>query len=252
MSPRLRPVKRRPAKRRPREKRGRQRLRNLRPYLVGMVLVLLACGALYVYQDHNDSRRTAASAKIRAETYQVGLGHSGIVTKQLVRRGDYVTRGQILGHYKSSTLIGEIRTGELVSRDLPYRLNKDNELVLTAPRDGRIESVNYTAGSFVPANHDIYEVIDEQSAFVDADFSLSESQVKLINRHSPVRITLPDGTKTSCRINDLSVKPKGGRYAVETECGLEGRFDFNTFTIGSPVSAQVILEEDTAWTRLTD
>ena len=229
---------------------------NRRPFIaliLGAVGVLILVAALVVYQDHKDSHIDATEASISATTYDVGVEYSGVLATQNVQKGQIVTKGQILGTIKSGTLMERLREAKLQPQDLPYPINENSEIQLKAANAGIVKSVNFAAGSFVPANQAIYNIIDTNQYYVTSKFTLGTQQLKDLTPQKNVDLKLQSGLSLPTRIRDVQIKPAdGGKQTVTIESVPVSQLNQDSFKLGEPVSTTLVLREQDYWTHISN
>lgn len=230
---------------------------NRRPLLtlfLGILAVLLLVASLVVYQNHKDSHVDDTEANISATTYDVGVEYSGVLTKQNVQKGQYVTKGQILGTLKSGTLMEHIRQAQLQPQDLPYPVNGGNsEMELRAANNGIVKAVNYDSGSFVSANQAIYTIIDVSKYYVTSKFTLGTQQLKDLTTDKNVQLQLQSGLSLPTRIRDITIaQADGGKQVVTIESAPVSELNQDSFKLGEPVNTTLILHDQDYWTYITN
>lgn len=229
---------------------------NRRPFIkltLGFMCVALLVAGLIIYQDRKDSRVDASEATISATTYDVGVEYSGVLATQNVQKGQMVTKGQVLGTIKSGTLMERLREAKLQPQDLPYPINENSEIQLKAANAGIVKSVNFAAGSFVPANQAIYNIIDTSQYYVTSKFTLGTHQLKDLAMQKPVELQLQSGLNLPTRIRDIAIKPAdGGKQVITIESVPVSQLNQDSFKLGEPVGTTLILRDKDYWTHISN
>lgn len=220
-------------------------------FLTGVIIVLLICGGLFVYLDYSMSRAESRSAQLNADTFAVGVGYSGIIEKQYISEGDQVKKGDPLFELRSPTLADAIKNDEVSKSQLLYKLTDNGNILLTAAADGKVQTIEYRAGAFVPANDQIAIVAIDRSLYVNATYKLSPPDYAQVSRTSKVDVTLPDGKKLSGTVYDISLTKKDDEVETTIRARLPQE-DINnmTFGIGTPVDATLHLTSDTWYSKI--
>jgi hypothetical protein len=221
--------------------------------LLGLLLIGAAVTGLVAYRDYRDTNVPASSAILEGTTYYVGIDYTGVLVEQHAEKGQFVREGELLGLVKSGSLIERMREAGLEASDLPYQLDDDNNVELRASNEGVITEINYTGGSFVPANQHIYEIVTSGQYFVTADFEgLSRAQVDKLDTFRTGIITFRDGTSVPGSIQDLVIEQEGSVYHAELEFVPANQPNPQTVTVGEPLEVVLVLQEENAFSRLRD
>jgi hypothetical protein len=219
--------------------------------ICGLLGVALVVSSVMVYRGHLDARVPASKAILQSTDYGIGVDYAGVLVRQNIQKGEMVKRGQLLGLLKSGTLIERIREAKLTAADLPYKLDKDNNIELRATNDGIVQSVDYTSGAFVPGNHNIYEITSASQYFVTATFArMSRVQVNDLSADKGVQLTFGDGKVMPARIRSIHITPNESTYNVELELIPASQPSVNNVKVGEPLDATLILEEEDTYTRI--
>jgi hypothetical protein len=222
--------------------------------LIGLIIMALIISGLLIYRDHHDNWVTASDATLNGTTYAIGIDYSGVMTDQEVQKGQFVQAGQLLGLIKSGTLIDRLHVANLSPNDLPYTLNKRQEVELHAANAGVVQDVNYIAGSFVPANQQIYVITDASQYYATAKFNrLTRQQVRTLTADKIVQLAYNDGTLIPSRIRSINIKQTDyDSYNVELESVPVTQPDPAKVKVGEPLNAVLILQEQDTYTRVAD
>ncbi|RYZ78124.1 MAG: hypothetical protein EOP04_30280, partial [Proteobacteria bacterium] len=164
-------------------------------FISGILFVLALGAALFVYLDFSMSRIQSVDAQLRSDTYTVGIDYSGIVEKQYVDEGAYIKTGDPLFEVRSSTLSDAIRNNEVAKSSLLYTVAENGNVLIAAAANGRVQTIAFRQGAFVPANSEIAVVNVENGLYVSSTYKLSSPDYARINNKSNVSVTMPDNTK---------------------------------------------------------
>ncbi len=218
---------------------------------IGILLVALLAGALVMFVEAKQAAIKSEQAEINAAIIGVGTDYTGLVTKQLVQEGEEVAAGQTLFHIKSSTLTEQIRESALKPDELIYPLNDKGEIMLKAPKAGRVSTILYGQGAFVPANKEVAQIIDQSSVRITATYQLARRDFAKVSKKTRVRIHLPNDAYVNTTVEVITVISQ--KDTVETE--IQAKLDsFETsqlqITSGTPVDTVLYIKETTLWGRL--
>jgi hypothetical protein len=206
-------------------------------YLFGISFIVLAVVGLFVYLNYSMSNVTSRSATLESDAYTVSVEYGGMIEHQYVAVGDTVKKGQELFELRSASLADAIRLKQVDQSSLLYSLNPQGNIVLTASKAGVVRQVNFLEGSFVSANSPIAQIDVADSGYVTSRYLLRAPDYARINRDNPIIVTLPDNSRLSAKVFDISLQRDG--EAVYTV--VKARFDKGakippTFTSGTPVT----------------
>lgn len=200
---------------------------------------------------HSMSRVSSIDAQLESDNYSVGVDYSGIITDQLVQEGSYVEVGDPLFELRSSTLAEAIRDDEVAQAALLYSAKSDGTILISAAAPGRVQSIAFKEGAFVPANSRIAVINNNGGLYVSAAYALSSPDYARLSTKSRVFVTLPDGQRVDATVYDMSFE----RIDKEVRTTVRARFDnknINTevFSVGTPVNAVLELNKDTLFERI--
>jgi multidrug resistance efflux pump len=218
----------------------------------GIILVLLITSGLVMWFDERRSVATSTEAELTAESYTVGIDHSGTVTTRFVEPGDYVEAGQTLFQIKSTSLREQIVTLGLEESDLLYPLTDDGEILLQATRPGIVSNIEYNQGSFVPANEQIATIIDTSSLQVLATFSLARRDFNILGTDTQLDVRLPNGAWSSGTVRNIKVvEQEGQKVVVQLTAAMTIEDENNIQTANNvPVETRIKLNGKTLYSRL--
>jgi hypothetical protein len=226
--------------------------RSLLKTFFGIFLVLIISAALIIWYDERRSTATSTEAELSAESYTVGIDHSGTITKQFVEPGDLVETGQSLFQIKSTSLREQIVTLGLEESDLLYPLTEEGEILLQATRPGIVSSIEFTQGSFVPANERIATVIDTSSFEVLATYKLARRDFNKLDTNTRLDVRLPNGAWSSGIVRNIEVIEQENQNVVVQLTAVMAIEDENKIQTANdvPVETKVKLNDSTIFSRL--
>lgn len=219
-------------------------------FMFGILSVFLIAGGLFLYLNHSISRVTSRSAVLQAELSSVGTDFGGAITKQYVREGDAVKKGDKLFEIKSDSYLNEIQEGRTPT--LPTaKLEGQNTIVLIASVEGIIREVKYTEGAYVADGSQIASIQKNDSTFLLARYRLSPSDYERLARGNVITVTMPDNQKISAEVYDITLQNNDGIVETVTKAKFINppQRDY-TFAVDTPVNTSLQLNGETLYQRL--
>jgi hypothetical protein len=168
------------------------------------VVVICAASVGLVYANNRALHLTSNDAELVADTYSVGTAFAGSVQDMLVERGSQVVAGQELFRLQSATLDQALQTQRFSSEGVGYRVEGNDVIVFTAVKDGTVQELNASIGSFVPGNTVIALVGISDSLHLEATFSMSARDYARLPVGGSVSVDMPDGTTETTTIYELA------------------------------------------------
>lgn len=220
-------------------------------FVGGIFAVIIIVLGLFIYLDYSMSRIDSVDAQLQSDTYTVGIDYSGIIEKQYVDEGAYIDTGDPLFEIRSSTLSDAIRNNEVAKSSLLYSVTDDGLVLISAAAPGRIQTVSYHEGAFVPANSQIAEINIQNKLYVEATYKLSSPDYARLNTNSKVTITFPDNKKVEGTVYDISLATvnKEVLTTVRARFNEEG-VNTSTFSVGTPVKTTLHFDSNTWFNSL--
>ncbi|MBI3889013.1 HlyD family efflux transporter periplasmic adaptor subunit [Candidatus Saccharibacteria bacterium] len=220
-------------------------------FLSGIVFIIALCAALFVYLDYSMSRVQSVDAQLQSDTYTVGIDYSGIVEKQYVDEGAYIKSGDPLFEVRSSTLADAIRNNEVAKSSLLYSVSDNGNVLVSAAANGRIQSIAYRQGAFVPANSEIATVNSENGLYISSTYTLSSPDYARINTKSKVAVTLPDNKKIEGTVYDISLETIDKQVVTTVKTRIDqDAINQTSFAVGTPVKSVLYLDTKTWYSRI--
>ena len=216
-------------------------------FLLGIGVTICLVAGLFLYLNYSMSRVSSRTAQIDSDAYSVGIEYPGIIEQQFAQVGQHVVRGDKLFQLRSPTLQEAISEGLVTANDLLFDVDaKTGKITIKATRDGTVQDIEYVPGSYVPANMPIVKVSPDNSLYISARYKLTAPDYARIKRDSAVYVTLPDNTKLTAKVYDISLEQDDN--VVETV--IKARVDQSAvptdeFAVGTPVSTVWQLDNNT-------
>ncbi len=221
-------------------------------FLAGILFVIALCTGLFIYLDYSMSRIQSVDAQLQSDTYTVGVDYTGIIEKQYIDEGAYIKTGDPLFEVRSSTLADAIRNNEVAKSSLLYSVSDNGNVRISAAANGRVQTIAYRQGAFVPANSEIAVVNVEDGLYVRSTYTLSSPDYARINTKSRVSITMPDNKILEGTVYDISLETvdKQVMTTVKTRIN-EGSINKTAFSVGTPVRSTLSLDTQTWYNRIS-
>lgn len=223
---------------------------------LGLLGVVALTAVLTMVLNARNGVVESRSAALAAETYPVGTDYGGTLVAQLVQIGDQVAAGQPMFELRSSAVQRDVAQRLVDTGALPYELRADGTLVLAASDAGRVASLTYPLGSFVPANSTIATVQRAGSLYIEGEFVLTAQDYARLAPDATLEVLLPSNRSVDAQVRRIQVQTEDGEARTEVEAYSAQLGDATAdglFAVGSPVTATLHLRNDglvtdaTAW-----
>ena len=221
-------------------------------FISGIFFVLTLGAALFVYLDFSMSRVQSVDAQLNSDTYTVGIDYSGIVEKQYVDEGAYIKTGDPLFEVRSSTLADAIRNNEVAKSALLYSVTDGGNVLVSAAANGRVQSIAYREGAFVPANSEIAIVNVENGLYISSSYKLSSPDYARINTKSNVVVTMPDNKTLEGTVYDISLETIDKQVVTTVKARVDqDAINKIAFSVGTPVKSTLYLDTETWYSQIS-
>jgi multidrug resistance efflux pump len=220
-------------------------------FFIGIMAVIALAVSLFIFLDYSMSRVQSVDAQLESDFYTVGIDYSGVVTEQFVDEGSYVENGDPLFKVRSSTLAEAISNNEVAKAALLYSVDEEGNVLISAAAPGRVQSIAYREGAFVPANSQIAVINNKDGLYISATYSLSSPDYTRLNTNSKIYVTLPDGKKVEAIVYDIVLEKKEGDVLTTVMARFDNKqINTTTFSVGTPVDTVLELSTDTLFERI--
>lgn len=214
----------------------------------GILVVLIACGALTLVVNQRERQAVSSNATVKAVQFQVGSDYGGIMVDQLVDPGDAVDEGERLFTVSSFALQKDLANGlDPVSTEA-YDVDPETGLVTyLASSDGELENFDARQGGYVPGGATVAVITQDDTAFVEAQFRLQPVDYARIVAGGRADVELPNRQVLSGTVSAVSVETADGiAYAtVQIDVPELRSDDYARFSHpGSPVAVTLTLQDD--------
>ncbi|HEY8999234.1 MAG TPA: hypothetical protein VIM53_02855 [Candidatus Saccharimonadales bacterium] len=225
-----------------------------RALIVWLIVLAVVAASLVIYSNYSAAHVTAPGATVQSATYSVGTEFSGVITQQFVQTGAAVTAGEPLFYLKSSDLTAELENGQITTADLTSSLTSDGQLIISAAKAGRVQQVDYSFGSFVPADKEVATLTDSSSLQVDGVFKMTAHQFGEVNDTTPMQVTLANGSKLTTNVSEINILQQGAILSVDISATINNSTAYDQLQAGnsSPAKATLQLNNATLWHSLNN
>ena len=221
--------------------------RNRFKLLFGLIVVVALVAACTLVFNQRQQQATSTSATIGAESYPVGTDYGGIVTRQYVKAGDTVRKGQKLFDVQSLRLQQDMAAGLVSASSAAYPVSRDGTATLVATVSGRISSIDVEQGAFAQAGAVVAHIDRSASLYVKADFTLTPRDYARIGDGAAVQLLLPNQRVVQGKVGTIEVETVNGSaqstiHVVSSQ--LVDGSDNGLVSPGTPVVATLHLRDD--------
>lgn len=217
----------------------------------GVILVLILGGALFLYLDYSMSRVHSVDGQLESDNYTIGADYSGIIVDQYVREGSYVEVGDPLFRLRSTSLAEAIRDDEVAQAALLYSADEDGTILISAAAPGKVQSIAYRKGAFVPANSPIAVVNNENGLYVSATYALLAPDYSRLKTDSLIYVDLPSGEQVRASVYDVTLERVDDEVRTTVRARLQSDEAIaEAFSVGTPIESVLELSTDTLFERI--
>ncbi len=222
----------------------------------GMLAVLALTAVLVLVFNQRQSQALSVTAQVVTDQAAVGAAYGGVVTQQMAKEGDEVTKGQPLFVVNSPELQRDLSQGLKVGSTAAFDVNlQASTVTYKALSAGKLENVTAQGGSFVQNGANMATISAVGSQYALADFVLAPKDYERIVKGGQVSLRLPDDSSVPGTVQAVSVKTEGSqaltRVTVTSDALHEPRLVELTHP-GTPVAATLTLRDDGVLAGPTD
>ncbi len=214
----------------------------------GMLAVLALTAVLVLVFNQRQSQALSITAQVVTDQAAVGAAYGGVVTQQLAKEGDEVTKGQPLFVVNSPELQRDLSQGLKVGSTDAFDVNLTASTVTyKALSAGKLEDVGAQSGSFVQNGANIATISAVGSQYALADFVLSPKDYERIVKGANVSLRLPDDSSVQGVVQAVSVKTEGAQALTRVTVTSDALHDAGIAELthpGTPVAATLELRDD--------
>lgn len=214
----------------------------------GLIGVLLLVGALTLMFNQRQNKAASLTATVAADQYQVGAAYGGTVTKQYVKEGEVVTKGQKLFTIQSVALQQDLANGLKISGTDAYDVDTSRAtLTYKATVQGQVSNLKAKLGNSLGSGQDFAQISVTNSQYVQAQYLLSPGDYDRVTEGAPVSILLPNNRTISGTVTTIEVATDSGQARTDVRVDSPALKDpalGHLAQPGTPVVATLQLRDD--------
>jgi hypothetical protein len=214
----------------------------------GLVGVLLLVAVLTLIFNQRQTEASSLTATVGADQYQVGAAYGGTVTKQYVKEGDVVKKGQKLFTIQSVNLQQDLANNVDIASSPAYDVNKKAAtLTYKATVDGQVSDLKAKLGNSLGSGQDFAKISVTNSQYVDAEYLLSPGDYGRVTKGATVDILLPNNQSLTGTVTTIEVATDQGKARTDVRVDspeLKNPSLGNLANPGTPVVATLQLRDD--------
>lgn len=214
----------------------------------GLVAVLLLVAVLTLIFNQRQTEATSLTATVAADQYTVGAAYGGTVTKQFVKEGDVVKKGQKLFTLQSVNLQQDLANNVDIASSDAYDVDKDNAtLTYKATVEGQVSDLKAKLGNSLGSGQDFAKISVTNSQFVEAQYLLSPGDYGRVTNGAAVSILLPNNQTLAGTVTTIEVATDSGKARTDVRVDSPELKDVELGSLanpGTPVVATVQLRDD--------
>jgi multidrug resistance efflux pump len=214
----------------------------------GLLAVIALVAALTIVFNQRQHRAQSLTASISTNSYDVGAGYGGTVTKQYVEENDVVAVGDKLFTMQSPALSKDVANKVKVKGTEAYDVStKKGTITYKATVAGQVDQLGARLGTTLTGGQPFARITVTGSQFVQAQFLLTPRDYERVQVGAPVSILLPDNEKVAGSVSNIKVSTQQGNAAADIRVDSPdlANPDLSTLTrSGTPVVATVELRDD--------
>ena len=214
----------------------------------GLVGVLLLVAILTIIFNQRQTEATSLTATVTADQYQVGAAYGGTVTKQFVKEGDVVKKGQELFTIQSVNLQQDLANNVEIASSPAYDVDKKKAtLTYKATVEGQVSDLKAKLGNSLGSGQDFAKISVTDSQYVDAQFLLSPLDYGRVTKGAAVSVLLPNNQTLPGTVTTIEVATDSGQARTDVRVDspeLKNPDLGNLAKPGTPVVATLQLRDD--------
>ncbi len=156
------------------------------------------------------------TATVSADQYVVGAAYGGTVTKQYIKEGDVVEKGDKLFTIQSVALQQDLSNGLDISNSAAYDVDtKKATLTYKATVQGQVSDLKAKLGNSLGSGQDFAKISVTDSQFVEAEYLLSPGDYGRVLEGAPVSILLPNNKSIAGTVTTIEVATDSGKARTD-------------------------------------
>jgi hypothetical protein len=214
----------------------------------GVLGVVALVAVLTLIFNQRQTTAASLSATVSADTYEVGAAYGGTVTKQYVKQGDSVTKGQKLFTIQSVSLQQDLSNGLQIRNNSAYDVNTTTgTLTYKATVAGQVSDLEAKLGNALGSGQTFAKITVTDSQFVDANYLLTPRDYGRVQKGAKVSILLPNDRTVTGTVSTVEVATDQGKARTDIRVESDALRDPSLGDLakaGTPVVATLDLRDD--------
>jgi multidrug resistance efflux pump len=216
--------------------------------LAGLLGVIVLVAVLALIFNQRQTKAASLSATINADMYSVGAAYGGTVTRQYVRDGDSVAKGDKLFTVQSVSLQQDVANGLKIQSSDAYDVDTSKgTLTYRATVAGQVGDLQARLGNSLGGGEPFAKITITNSQYVDARYLLSPRDYGRVAKGAQATILLPNNASIAGTVSTIEVATENGQAAtkVRVDSPELTTGDLGDLTkSGTPVVATLQLRDD--------
>jgi multidrug resistance efflux pump len=213
--------------------------------LLGVVLLVAVLTLIF---NQRQTKVASVTATVGADQYEVGAAYGGTVTKQYVKEGDLVKKGDKLFTIQSVSLQQDLSNGLQISNSDAYDVNtKKATLTYLATVTGQVSDLQAKLGNALGSGQDFAKISVSDTQYVEAEYLLSPRDYERVQEGASVSVLLPNNQKIDGKVTTIKVATDSGQARSTVRVDSATLKDPNLALLtkpGTPVVATLELRDD--------
>ena len=222
----------------------------------GLLGVLLVVAVLTLIFNQRQTQAASLTATVATDSYTVGAAYGGTVTKQFIKDGDVVKKGQRLFTIQSVSFQQDIANGLQMASSDAYDVDpKTGTLTYKATVAGQVDDLKAKLGNSLGTGEPFATISVVGSQFVEAKYVLSPRDYERVQQGAPVSLLLPNNSLVNGTVSTIEVATEEGQALTEVRIDSKELKDSKLATLtkqGTPVIATLQLRDDGPLAGVTD
>jgi multidrug resistance efflux pump len=214
----------------------------------GLLGVVLLVAILTLVFNQRQTKAASLTATVKADQYDVGAAYGGTVTRQFVKEGDTVKKGDKLFTIQSVSLQQDLANGLQISNSDAYDVNKKaGTLTYKATVQGQVTDLQAKLGNSLGSGQEFAKISVTNSQYVEADYLLTPGDYGRVQQGASVSLLLPNNKSITGKVTTIQVATDSGKARTTVRVDSDALKDPALGPLtqpGAPVVATLQLRDD--------
>ncbi|MCW2812035.1 MAG: Barrel-sandwich domain of CusB or HlyD rane-fusion [Friedmanniella sp.] len=214
----------------------------------GILGVVALVAVLTLIFNQRQTKVASLSATVAADTYDVGAAYGGTVSKQFVKEGDTVKKGQKLFTIESVTLKQDLDNNISVASTDAYTVDTSNATITyKATVAGQVGDLSARTGNALGNGQPLATITVAKSQYIDARYLLSPRDYERVQKGATAKILLPNNETITGTVTTIQVATENAKAATKVRVDSPQLTDPALADLtkdGTPVVATLQLRDD--------